>query len=84
MNLNHGGAKQYFEEVQIRVEDNIGRQGRRIGFARSMDDANLIAAAPEMYRVLKELLDDNKLVYGDDYDLVHDLLAKVSGNEITS
>lgn len=45
-------------------------------------DAHLIAAAPEMYYMLKSLLDDNKLVYGDDHDLVDDLLAKARGKII--
>ena len=42
-------------------------------------DAYLIAAAPEMYGLLKRLLNGGCLVYGDDIDSVEDLLAKARG-----
>tara|TARA_R110001632_G_C11251742_1_gene408914 strand:+ start:653 stop:901 length:249 start_codon:yes stop_codon:yes gene_type:complete len=42
-------------------------------------NANLIAAAPYMYAMLKKLIDESRLVYGEDYDDVEDLLTKARG-----
>jgi hypothetical protein len=44
-------------------------------------NAHLIAAAPEMYEMLAELLNDSRLVYGDDYDAVEKLLSKARGEQ---
>ena len=51
------------------------------------DDANarLIAAAPEMYRVLSDILDTLEMSKGygfdEEYDKVREVLAKVEGGE---
>ena len=69
---------------QIRVKDKKGKQGKIIGNIRTRDDAYLIAAAPEMYEMLKSLSEmsseDAKLYLENSSDVV-ELLAKARGEK---
>jgi len=72
--------------ARIKVKGKKGMQGRIIGDARSIDDASLIACAPEMYEMLNNICDlangdmgglvDNMLMYFDD---IEKLLSKARG-----
>lgn len=44
-------------------------------------NASLIAAAPEMYEMLKSLVDEGKIFFDEDYKPVIALLAKARGEQ---
>ena len=71
---------------RVKVKDKKGTQGRIIGDVRSIDDANLIAAAPEMYEILEKIMkhlnhgggDAMEYLNNSDY-CINKLLAKARG-----
>ncbi len=81
--------------IEIVFKDGNSLRGReylRINPVSSKDDcecihsgetaeanAHLIAASPKMYEMLSKLVNESRLVYGDDYDEVEKLLKQVRG-----
>ena len=63
------------------INDNIDVTAR----VHSERDARLIAAAPEMYEVLSELLDTLEMSKGygfdEEYEKLREVIAKVDGGE---
>ena len=85
------GRDQYYR--QIRADFKIaevhachsGVAGTKKGRAEDEANARLIAAAPEMYEVLSELLDTLEMSKGygfdEEYEKLRKVLAKVEGSE---
>ena len=82
----------YIEHPLISLGDNeqwylVGSPERAIGYVRNEEDAKLIAAAPEMYEVIKVLLEEPPLI-GPDYALMdatykaQKLVARIDGKEV--
>ncbi|QZI90993.1 hypothetical protein MYOV024v1_p0068 [Vibrio phage PS34B.2] len=72
--------------ARIKVKDKKGMQGRIIGDVRSIDDASLIAAAPEMYEMLKiltesENMEDAEHLLRESRLEILELLAKARGEQ---
>ena len=63
----------------IRTEESIITDMRTANGIYNKHDAQLITTAKYMYAMLKKLIDESRLVYGEDYDDVEDLLAKARG-----
>ena len=62
----------------------VGSPERAVGFIRHEEDAKLIAAAPEMYRLLESivsLLSVHSYSQGEAVK-IHQLLARIDGEEI--
>ncbi len=77
---------------RVKVKDKKGSQGRIIGDVRSIDDANLIAVAPEMHEMLMKmqavmfhlsneqgLIESKREACRDDFSTINGLLAKARG-----
>lgn len=70
--------------ARIKVKDKKGMQGRIIGDVRSIDDASLIASAPEMYELIKDLTEMNSYElagFMENSDYAIELLAKARGEQ---
>ena len=63
----------------IRTEGTIIADMRTANGIYNKYDAHLLATAPRMYAMLKKLIDESRLVYGEDYDDVEELLAEAQG-----
>ena len=66
----------YTNQFSLLIEGN--------GFSGADNDeltanANLIKSAPKLYEKLKLLVEESRLVYGEDYDEIDDLLAEARG-----
>ncbi|UTQ79838.1 hypothetical protein vBVnaSL3_20 [Vibrio phage vB_VnaS-L3] len=77
---------------RVKVKDKKGKQGKIIGDIRTKENANLIAAAPEMYdeieRDINELIkllqglerySNDYLFYSSELERKQQLLAKAGG-----
>lgn len=63
----------------VRSDDRVVADIRTINGCYNEKDANLIAAAPDMYKIISELYLNSGLVYGEDYDKIEELLTKARG-----
>lgn len=72
----HSVGERYFKGDEI-FEIHFGNDGECVcEIVHGKDDAKLIAAAPEMYNLLKSILDLQKKWYGYGTDLHLDMISK--------
>lgn len=63
----------------IRTDDKVITDMRTVNGVFSLDDAHLIAAAPEMYKTLEEIKGVLNLKQMQTYNDINELLAKARG-----
>lgn len=68
--------------ARIKVKDRKGMEGKIIGDVRNVNDADIIAMAPEMYDMLQSIENDSNQIPPFLWDKIQTVLAKARGEHV--